>query len=82
MTYGNVVTTSLCRVIGRIGMMTLHLEIVDEGSDMGGRTWGHFRDVSAMISCPHDSGGIYAHGFAYMHLESFGLLFMMWGDVI
>ena len=38
MTYKNVVAISLYRVIGRIGMMTLLLEIVDEGSDMGGRT--------------------------------------------
>ena len=38
-------------------MMTLHLEIVNEGSDTGGRTWDHFRDMSAMISCPHDLGG-------------------------
>ena len=35
--------------------MTLDLEIVNEGSDMGGWTWGCFHDVSAMISCPHDS---------------------------
>ena len=32
-------------------------EMVNEGSDMGGRTWDHFCDVSAMISCPHDQGG-------------------------
>ena len=38
-------------------MMTLHLEIVDEGSDTDGRTGDRFHDVSAMISCPHDSGG-------------------------
>ena len=38
MTYEKVVAISLYRVIGRIEMMTLHLEIVDEGSDMGGRT--------------------------------------------
>ena len=38
MTYGNVVTILLYRVIGRIGMMTLDLQIVNEGSDMGGRT--------------------------------------------
>ena len=47
---------SLYKVIGRIGMMTLDLEMVNEGSDMGGRTWGHFCDVSAMIRCPHDPG--------------------------
>ena len=57
MTYGNMVAILLYRVIGRIGMMTLHLEIANEGSDMGGRTRDCFCDVSVMISCPHDSGG-------------------------
>ena len=56
MTYGNIFTILLYRVIGRIGMMTLHLEIVDEGSDMGGRTWDHFRGMLAKIRCPHDLG--------------------------
>ena len=83
MTYGNMVMISLYRVIWRIGMMTLHLEIANEGSDTGVRTQDHFRDVSVMISCPHDSGGgICAWFFAYMHSESFGLLSMMQGDVI
>ena len=57
MTYGNIITISLYRVIGRIGMMTLHLEIVDEGSYMGGKTWDCFRDMSAMIRCLRDLGG-------------------------
>ena len=56
MTYGNMVVILLYRVIGRIGIMTLNLEIVNEGSDMGGRTWDCFCDVLAMISCPHDLG--------------------------
>ena len=56
MTYGNVVMILLYRVIGRIGMMTLHLEIVNEGSDMGGRTWDHFCGMSVKIRCPHDLG--------------------------
>ena len=56
MTYGIMVTILLYRVIGRIGMVTLILEIVNEGSDMGGRTQDHFHDVSAMISGPHDLG--------------------------
>ena len=56
-----MVSILLYGVIGRIGMMTLHVEIVDEGSDMGGRTWGCFHDVLTMISCPHDLGG-------YMHM--------------
>ena len=51
-----MVAISLYRVIGRMAMMTLH-EIVNEGSDMGGRTWDCFCDVLMMISCPHDSGG-------------------------
>ena len=29
---------------------------MNEGSDMGGRTWGHFCDILAMIRCPHDPG--------------------------
>ena len=37
MTYGNMVMISLYGVIGKIRMMTLHLEITNEGSDMGGR---------------------------------------------
>ena len=56
MIYGNIVAILLYRVIGRIGMMTLHLEIVNEGSDMGGRTWDHFHGMSVMIRCPHDLG--------------------------
>ena len=76
MIYRNMVAISLYRVIGRIGMMTLDLEMVNEGSDMGGRTWDRFHDMLVMIGCPHD------HGFAYMCSESFRLLFMMWGDVI
>ena len=82
MTCGNMIMILLYREIGRIGMMTLHLEIVDEESDMRGRTWDCFHDMSVIIRCPHDSGGIYAHGFAYMHSELFVLLFMTWGDVI
>ena len=34
-TYGNIYAISLYRVIGRIGMMTLHLGMMNEGSDMG-----------------------------------------------
>ena len=56
-TYVYMLAISLYRVIGRIGMMTLHLEIANEGFDMGGRTRDHLRDVLAMISCPHDLGG-------------------------
>ena len=36
--------------------MTLHLRMVNEGSDMSGRTWDRIRDVSVKIRCPHNSG--------------------------
>ena len=79
MTYGNMVVILLYRVIERIGMMTLHIEIANEGSDTGGRTQDCFRDVSAMISCPHDSGGgicaqlcIYAFGIVWIVVYDMG----------
>ena len=56
MTYGDIFVISLYRVIGRIRMMTLHLGVLNEESDMGGRTWDHVCDVSAKIRCPRDSG--------------------------
>ena len=56
MTYGNIFAISLYRVIGRIAMMTLHLGMVNERSDMGGRTWDCVCDMSVQIRCPHDSG--------------------------
>ena len=37
-------------------MMTLHLGMVNEGSDTGGRTWDYVRDVLAKIRCPCYSG--------------------------
>ena len=36
--------------------MTLDLEMVNEGSDMGGRTWDRFHDMLVMVRCPHDPG--------------------------
>ena len=56
MTYENIFAISLYRVIGRIKMMTLHLEMTNKGSDMSGRTWDHVCDVSAKIRCPRDPG--------------------------
>ena len=56
MTYGDMFAISLYRVIGRIGMMTLHLVMINKGSDMGGRTWDHVRDVPVKIGCPRDPG--------------------------
>ena len=56
MTYENIFTISLYRVIGRIEIMTLHLGMTNKGSDMGGRTWDRIHDRSAKIRCPHDPG--------------------------
>ena len=56
MTYGDIFAISLYRVIGRIRMMTLHLGVMDEGSDTGGRTWDCVRDVSVKIKCPRGPG--------------------------
>ena len=56
MTYGEIFTILLYRVIGRIIMMTLHLGVMNEESDMGGRTWDRVHDVSAKIRCPRDLG--------------------------
>ena len=76
MTYGNIFAISLYRVIGRIGMMTLHLGMVNEGSDMCGRTWDCVRDVLAQIRCPHDLGvGICTQLCVY----AFGIVHIMGG---
>ena len=56
MTYGDIFAISLYRGIGRIGMMTLHLGMMNKGSDMGGRTWDRVCDLSVMIRCPRDPG--------------------------
>ena len=56
MTYGDIFMISLYRVIGRIRMMTLHLGVLNEESDMRGRTWDRVCGVSAKISCPHGPG--------------------------
>ena len=48
-------------------MITTHLGMANEGSDMGGRTWDCVRDVSVQIRCPHDSGvGICARLCVYV----------------
>ena len=56
MTYGDIFAISLYRVIGRIRIMTLHLGVLNEESDMSGRTWDRVHGVSAKIRCPRDSG--------------------------
>ena len=56
MIYGDIFTILLYRVIGRIGMRTLHLGVINEGFDMGGRTWDRVRDISAKIRCPCGPG--------------------------
>ena len=52
MTYGDIFMISLYRVIGRIRMMTLHLGVLNEESDMRGRTWDRVCGVSGKIRCP------------------------------
>ena len=73
MTYGDIFAISLYRVIGRIGMMTLHLGMTNKGSDMGSRTWDRVCDVSVKTRCPRDPGvGICAwlcvYAFRIIHI--------------
>ena len=70
MTYGDIFAISLYRMIGRIRMMTLHLGVLNEESDMRGRTWDCVRGISGKIRCPHGPGVgicarlcVYAFGF-------------------
>ena len=78
MTYGDIFVISLYRVIGRIKMKTLHLRMMNKGSDMGGRTWDHFRGVLAKIRCPHVSGvGICTRLCIY----AFGIIWIVVCDV-
>ena len=52
-------------------MKTLHLGMMNKGSDMGGRTWDRVRDVSAKIRCPPDLGvGIYTQ----LSIYAFGII--------
>ena len=78
MTYGDIFAISLYRVIGRIRMMTLHLGVMNEGSDMGGRTWDRVCDVSVKIRCPHGSGvGI----CAWLCVYAFGIVWIVVYDI-
>ena len=78
MTYGEILAISLYRVIGRIIMMTLHLGVLKEESDMRGRTWDRVCGVSAKIRCPRDSGvGICARLCVY----AFGIVRIVVRDV-
>ena len=59
-------------------MRTLHLGVMNEGSDMGGRTWDHVRDVLAKIRCPRGLGvGICARLCIY----AFGIIWFVVYDV-
>ena len=78
MTYGEIFEISLYRVIGRIRVMTLHLGVLNEESDMRGRTWDHVHGVSAKIRCPRDSGvGI----CAWLCVYAFGIVWIVVRDV-
>ena len=66
MTYGEIFKISLYRVIGRIRVMSLHLEVLIGESDTMGRTWDCICGVSAKIRCPCDLGvGICARLYVY-----------------
>ena len=78
MTYGDIFAILLYRVIGRIRMMTLHLGVMNEESDMGGRTWDRVCDISAKIRCPCGSGvGICARLCIYV----FGIVLIVIRDM-
>ena len=78
MTYGDIFAILLYRVIGRIRMRTLHLGVMNEGSDMGGRTRDRVRDISAKIRCPRGLGvGICAQLCVY----AFGIIRIVVYDV-
>ena len=69
---------SLYRVIGRIRMRTLHLGMMNKGSDMGGRTWDRVHDVLVKIRCPRDLGvGI----CAWLCVYAFGIIWIVVYDV-
>ena len=69
---------SLYRVIGRIRMMTLHLGVLNEESDMRGRTWDRVRGISEKIRYPHGSGvGI----CAWLCVYAFGTVQVVVHDV-
>ena len=60
-------------------MITLHLGVMNEESDMGGRTWDRVRGVSAKIRCPCGLGVgicaqlcIYVFGFVQIVVYDVG----------
>ena len=78
MTYGDIFVISLYRVIGRIRMRTLHIGMMNEGSDMGGRAWDRVCDVLAKIRCPCGPGvGICTQLCVYV----FGIVWIVVYDV-
>ena len=78
MTCGEIIAISLYRVIGRIRMMILHLGVLNEESDMRGRTWDRVRDISVKMRCPHGPGvGICARLCVY----AFGIVWIVVCDV-
>ena len=55
-TYRDIFAILLYRVIGRIRTMTLHLGVLNEESDTGGRTWDRVCGMLAKIRCPQVYG--------------------------
>ena len=67
MTFGEIFTILLYRVIGRIRVMTLHLGVLNEESDMRGRAWDRVCGILAKIRCPRGLGvGICAQLCVYV----------------
>ena len=59
-------------------MMTLHLGVLNEESDTGGRTWDRVHGVLAKIRCPHGLGvGI----CAWLCIYAFGIVRIVVYDV-
>ena len=56
-TYGYMLTMLLYKVIGRIRVMALHLEVVNGGSDMIDRACDHVHGAMAKIRYPGSMGG-------------------------
>ena len=72
-TYVYMLMILLYRVIGRIVMMTLHLEVLNGEIGMTDRAWDHFRNMSVMISCSGGPGGgicawLWVYAFRDVHI--------------
>ena len=72
-----MLTILLYRVIVRIGVMNLHLGVLN-GEIGRGRAWDHFHDMLVMISC---SGGLGGGICAQLCIYAFGDVWIVVYDV-